>query len=1121
MWTYDDFMDPAGALQRLAFGQAQQPLLGQPKPELPPLTPEREESMLARISGAGLGGLGYVGSVLEKTLGGRAVRGLLGGKPRELLSVLPGSDLAGITKEEDRVSGRDLLRNWGAIGQDDNWGNFAGGLALEMALDPSMYLTFGAGALSKAGQVAQKIGRAPKGASARVGGNLRSVLAAEPGLQQAAETAAGGSAQLAGMLDAPLGGLFGVKVPFTGWQANIGEGASGLAALDAAGRAGRAVAGAHRYLDKLPYGGSYLYNTLTLGAPKAMEYLPGAARWLGRHARALLDSRVKGSTSELGQEIMLSGDKALKEAQGAANFRLLTQTDELKRLGLEGDDLARAVEGYTTPVNARARELVGELQGDLAARRQGLVERGVDVGDFRDPYTVSGGGYLPRQLTPAQRVPGAGESTAALKATDPRLMTGREEILLGFNEGRAGVNRMSRDALAYNGTPMERAAHIRENYLSDPAAVAQAMLARGEIDASQLAATTAELAKRQNKQARALVDWLDGLGPEYRQGAGTDKALSAFGHDPIADLMGYHQRAIDLQFKADAAHQLLAKTAFERGAGALPEGAAPLTSALQKAGLMSGRVSEANAASEAMALAGYNKAQQALGPARPVTSLADLYVGPESMAEIGRYMRPFSSPEAAHPFLRAYDWFTNLFKTYVTAPFPGFQVRNLTSGQLANVGEAGAGVLGHVPGAKRILAGEAYEGLENLPIFAGRNLTAREATDEVARLYAAYGASGHPGGHARDIVGAAGGRVELPRAMDDVLATIPGRQPATVRGAASKYLGLEGDASLNPLQALNIQGVNSSVDKFAPVAGGRAMGEVVEGVNRLPLFIKSLEEGYTPAEAAARVLRTQYNYAPSSLTPFEQSWMKRLVPFYSFQRGNIPAVLNQLATNPGGLAGVSAKAALNARQQPGTFLPAYMGEGLAVPIGEMTPEGRQRYLTKVDTPAEAAFEMIKGTPRQTLMGLLGQLNPLIKGPLEYASDRQFFSGRELGDLYSMTGNQLLDHLIANSPLARAGSTVRTVTDPDKWTNLYGVPLNLLTGARVTDVDIPKYRNIAQREHIKSVLRGLPAVGKFESLYVRPELWGTLTPDELEAAQLQRLLQQRERQASQRPVRVGG
>jgi hypothetical protein len=102
-----------------------------------------------------LDALGWVGESLGKP--GAAVRGLLAGRPDQLMNLVPFSDTMGLTDPSQRTSGRDLLRQWGAIGQDDNWGNFAGGMALEAATDP---LTYAGGWLAK-----QAMGGAGKAAS--------------------------------------------------------------------------------------------------------------------------------------------------------------------------------------------------------------------------------------------------------------------------------------------------------------------------------------------------------------------------------------------------------------------------------------------------------------------------------------------------------------------------------------------------------------------------------------------------------------------------------------------------------------------------------------------------------------------------------------------------------------------------------------------------------------------------------------------------------------------------------------------------------------------------------------------------------------------------------------------
>lgn len=59
-----------------------------------------------------------------------------------------------------RVYGRDLLREAGLAGEEDNWGNFAAGLATDIALDPLNLLLGGVGAARQAGRATKAATRA-------------------------------------------------------------------------------------------------------------------------------------------------------------------------------------------------------------------------------------------------------------------------------------------------------------------------------------------------------------------------------------------------------------------------------------------------------------------------------------------------------------------------------------------------------------------------------------------------------------------------------------------------------------------------------------------------------------------------------------------------------------------------------------------------------------------------------------------------------------------------------------------------------------------------------------------------------------------------------------------------
>lgn len=84
-----------------------------------------------------LGAIGQVGDAVDKVTGGRALRGVLAGKPRELASVVPFSDSMGLTDEHDKTSGRDLTDAYGITGKgDSSLGANAAGFLADNVLSP-------------------------------------------------------------------------------------------------------------------------------------------------------------------------------------------------------------------------------------------------------------------------------------------------------------------------------------------------------------------------------------------------------------------------------------------------------------------------------------------------------------------------------------------------------------------------------------------------------------------------------------------------------------------------------------------------------------------------------------------------------------------------------------------------------------------------------------------------------------------------------------------------------------------------------------------------------------------------------------------------------------------------
>lgn len=133
-----------------------------------------------------LGGVSTVGSYLDKGTGGRALRGLAAGRPRELASILPFSDTTGLTDPHDEASGRDVTDIWGLTKRGSNdFGSNALGFGADMLLNP-LALAGGVSAFRAAPTAIKGLGAAAKSVTGldaleHAGGGIRGLLMGEEG----------------------------------------------------------------------------------------------------------------------------------------------------------------------------------------------------------------------------------------------------------------------------------------------------------------------------------------------------------------------------------------------------------------------------------------------------------------------------------------------------------------------------------------------------------------------------------------------------------------------------------------------------------------------------------------------------------------------------------------------------------------------------------------------------------------------------------------------------------------------------------------------------------------------------------------------------------------------------
>jgi len=399
------------------------------------VTDAEKESLISSTLGAVTGGIGFAADVLDTP--GSVVRGLLAGQP--------GRAFGGVFDPEQRVGGRELLANYGLTTQNDpnawEWSDFGGGLA-EVALDPLLPLSFGAGAVTKGGAAlraaglldnaaavaSKKFGREFGKREARQVLSVGDVLAeAGPKGMEAFEIAAKAKKLDPKTLMAePIGGL--VSSP---WGA-IGTGAK-----------------SQRVAQALDATGGYIMGTAPV-----------------RIARSLFDTSVMNTVSAPFQKLFPTIKRQKEDIAAGSNDVVRSvidnldpldrdKTETLQAIGEHWDEWSKTADPAQffanhklTPLNDpdKATVVIQKIQGDEAAIQQKLNELGVGPTVLQTEYAPKG--YLPRQ-TPLPTTPVKGyedqfNATKQLSLTNP-FMQQREKHFDWFS-GTAGINRLSKDA---------------------------------------------------------------------------------------------------------------------------------------------------------------------------------------------------------------------------------------------------------------------------------------------------------------------------------------------------------------------------------------------------------------------------------------------------------------------------------------------------------------------------------------------------------------------------------------------------------------------------------------------------------------------------------------------------
>lgn len=243
----------------------------------------------------------------------------------------------------------------------------------------------------------------------------------------------------------------------------------------------------------------------------------------------------------------------------------------------------------------------------------------------------------------------------------------------------------------------------------------------------------------------------------------------------------------------------------------------------------------------------------------------------------------------------------------------------------------------------------------------------------------------------------------------------------------------------------------------------RAGSEYREDFFRMGHFVKSVEEGLKKGmskdEAFAFGARQSKKYHAdySDLTPFEKNVMRRVIPFYTWQRRMTPVILENVLTNPGRMVvptkimrDLSAASGQPVYDENKSFpqveevVPQWMRHAMMWPMGR-NDKGNMVYADPGNPFHDVFRQNFMGVGNAVLAGdpgevwnqgvktFMQQTTPAARIPLEPTSGRQFFgSGQGIpireGEENLYYDQQLpilsiLSRITNISPTATAGSAL--------------------------------------------------------------------------------------------------
>lgn len=338
-----------------------------------------------------------------------------------------------------------------------------------------------------------------------------------------------------------------------------------------------------------------------------------------------------------------------------------------------------------------------------------------------------------------------------------------------------------------------------------------------------------------------------------------------------------------------------------------------------------------------------------------VAGIEDVVFDPKVAEVIEQQFKIISSPEELTKVVKAYDGALRWWKMWSLGARPAYHFRNM----LGNFWNAHLGGLNNP---------ERYSDAMQLQYaMATGKLEGKFAGKEYSELKDALIDHGllNKGQYTAD--------VETVISKD-----LPGGKDAkTALNKAWKYTG----STDNPL-----------------LQAGFAFGGGVENNARIALFMDRVKKGDSYEDAAKHVKKYLFDYG--DLSPMEQQVMKRVIPFYTWSRKNIPLQIEALATQPDKIQKlnlVKQNIEQGADKPNPENVPEYIKEAGPIYVGNSPEHDVAKVVTLMNyLPLMDVGRIV--APEE----FVNMVSPIMKAPLEYFVNYDSFRDKEIEEYKGQT-----------------------------------------------------------------------------------------------------------------------